>query len=594
MSFLSLISKQTSTTKIEFDKALIIAKENNNENQICQALGKLTNFFYSSMQNINQALKYSQMWAESSQKCQDLDMLRDSLSTLCCTYFSVNQKENAEDICAQFKELLIDKLELDKSSKSIKTLISNHGTLGLLYQTIKEQGKALEIFQKGYQLAKQNPEIMQDSVLSKFMDEIYKNALLLGKFSDAFSIVKEKISLLEKQNQKAKLLDLLEEIASLNSLIGWPHESARMLENALEVAQKISEENPKKENIEKEFSISIKLGETMGIIDHFPKAIKYLNEALSKAQAIKDQVNECKIIDEIAKLYASYNQYSETLIKLNELMSKMEEYKIDNDRVSIIYRIAEANYKIGNYKKAQEFVSKCLSNFQETNFFQIKSHPKLDYKKRGTIIEYDAYLLSFQIESALNNYKSALQAGLKAIDLVNDGVLDRKYSWNQTKEYIEQERKASKLKILEYLNPIAIKAGEFEKAEQMIQETINLGHQVKPEHSILFQSAYSLLAELHMKNSKPELAVSALEKALEYDERLLDFDKCFKVIHSIQIAKMLEMISTKKNFESIKEYYNQAFDIMKRMEPEELKIVQEQTFENKSTIKVKLETQFKS
>ena len=260
--------------------------------------------------------------------------------------------------------------------------------------------------------------IKSSDVVFKALHEKGKLLQIIGKWSEAESILKELISIAEKENRYIELLEFFSEYAKLLHNKGLNTDSIVILKKAINLAESHKVHLQIAE-------LNYQLGSYLLDNNEYSKVIMQINKIYEHKSRFKDKkLFELKALNLIGDYHYKKREYFQARLRFTKLKILSAKYNQEYSlscalgNLGIIYQIEE------NYDKALDLINqKMIISKKENNYRQIaKSHSEMGniyykIKKNDKAIKHYNEALSISIEKEFNLCQFQALTGLGALYL---------------------------------------------------------------------------------------------------------------------------------------------------------------------------------
>ena len=373
-----------------YQQALILTKETNNTGQTISYLESLGKNYFAQKQ-FEQAIKYYQ---------QVLSLLKENQKPQKVTifvgigesYFAQNKLEQGEKYYQQAislaRELKNDLLE----AGAIAKFISQYTDLAKQYNSAKEYQKAIEVANKGWEIAKKNqvPRLGIQVLMELF--PAYEN---LSNYDKIIEVTQESLkitrnskitqkeaellkTLLKFQGNKYSLeefnkmydLAILYMLAKVYDITGEDKKAITYAEQVLTLARETK-------NNEAEANALLTLASSYSSLaftaEEYQKSMGFAQQALKIARNIKSKELEAEALNEIAGIYSNLDEYQKAVETAKASLKLAEEIKDTAKIMQAKLTLAMTYLSLGEYDKFNQYSEEALTTAR-----QIKEHPVFD------------------------------------------------------------------------------------------------------------------------------------------------------------------------------------------------------------------------
>ncbi len=337
----------------------------------------------------------------------------------------------------------------------------------------------------------------------------------------------------------------------------------------------------KKGDMEKCCWIYLKLSEILKEYNNYKERIKFIEEALSRAEKINNSVAKIEILIEMGEVYEELNYFKEakeSYEKAGEIVKKKFGEKLF--LVLIFNNLGIVDWKLGNLSSAEEYLKRSLKIAENIpieslevgkslNVLGIIAHEKGDFN-----IAEDYYQRALKIRE-----KFAPDSLEVASSLNNLGLL----AWNRGNLILAEEYHKKALNIRENLNPNSLDVatsfnnlgnvfydkGDLISAEEYYKKALEIRENIMSE-SIDVAVSLNNLGIVARRKGDLKTAEDYYKKALNIYEKITPEN-----LYTAQILTNLGTVAFDKgDLKSAEEYFKRALKIREELAPDSLDVAE--------------------
>jgi tetratricopeptide (TPR) repeat protein len=375
----------------------------------------------------------------------------------------------------------------------VDTAIRAYNNLGMVLPW-EEQERALDCFEKGFELAKKAGAIRWVSSIGNILTFLYVG---MGNTNKTVLTADESIALDRKTGNMPNLSSSLNNLGSAYLILGEWDKAEQCFNEALKISQKLG--------LFRQIAISIyDLGILFGVYKgEYDKAEEFLEKAVTKFEKAEAKYNQIWLSTALAWMYIE----SGKLRQANDLMNNIEKFAIEK---SDTFLTAIAEILKGMYFRAQKKWDESIEHFEKSREYEYT------YLRRWMIYHFAKIYLDEYARVYLERNQEGDRE--KALDLLKQALeifqkLGAKKEIERTMKTIEALQHPSTDICEETISPASFESAEVQSSitatpgELKIGESLELEIEVtnkRKEGAILLANITEVIPEGFAMVKKPE------------------------------------------------------------------------------------------
>lgn len=267
---------------------------------------------------------------------------------------TLGKQQYLQGLVKEALQSLLAELKIRKSLNNSKNEAITLNNIGLAYNTLGDQNKALDFYGQALSLYQtiHNPN-GEATTLYNF-GGIYNN---LGEKQKALDYYNQALSLYELIKNPEGAADASNDIAGLYFDLGEPQKSLDYYDQALSLYQYLK-------NSKGEATTLNNFGLVYEFLGEKQKALDYFNQALTKFKLIKDSKGEAATLNNFGILYKSQGDYQKSLDFYSQALSLFNSLHVPNEQATALKNIGDIYSILGENQKALDYFDQARSIFK--------------------------------------------------------------------------------------------------------------------------------------------------------------------------------------------------------------------------------------